>query len=281
VSSRDANLKTIVEGLTFPEGPRWHDGRLWFSDFYSRRVLAMNEAGTCETIIDGDIQPSGLGWTPDGDLLVVSMLDRSLMKRTAGKLVKLADLSALAPWHCNDMVVDQKGRAYVGNFGFDNKNDDPRVTRVIRVDPDGRATVAADDMWFPNGSVITADGKTMIIAETYALRLTAFDIADDGGLSNRRVFAQLTEDAPDGIALDEEGAVWVASPRMNRCIRVFEGGKITQTVATGDRGSFACMLGGDDRKTLYICSCRGDHDALNTGGAIEAIKVNVPGTGMP
>jgi sugar lactone lactonase YvrE len=281
VSSRDANLKTIVEGLTFPEGPRWHDGRLWFSDFYSRRVLAMNEAGTCETIIDGDIQPSGLGWTPDGDLLVVSMLDRSLMKRTAGKLVKLADLSALAPWHCNDMVVDQKGRAYVGSFGFDNKNDDPRVTRVIRVDPDGRATVAADDMWFPNGSVITADGKTMIIAETYALRLTAFDIADDGGLSNRRVFAQLTEDAPDGIALDEEGAVWVASPRMNRCIRVFEGGKITQTVATGDRGSFACMLGGDDRKTLYICSCRGDHDALNTGGAIEAIKVNVPGTGMP
>lgn len=281
MSSRDANLKTIVEGLTFPEGPRWHDGRLWFSDFYSRRVLAMNEAGTCETIIDGDIQPSGLGWTPDGDLLVVSMLDRSLMKRTAGKLVKLADLSALAPWHCNDMVVDQKGRAYVGNFGFDNKNDDPRVTRVIRVDPDGRATVAADDMWFPNGSVITADGKTMIIAETYALRLTAFDIADDGGLSNRRVFAQLTEDAPDGIALDEEGAVWVASPRMNRCIRVFEGGKITQTVATGDRGSFACMLGGDDRKTLYICSCRGDHDALNTGGAIEAIKVNVPGTGMP
>lgn len=281
MSSRDANLKTIVEGLTFPEGPRWHDGRLWFSDFYSRRVLAMNEAGTCETIIDGDIQPSGLGWTPDGDLLVVSMLDRSLMKRVDGKLVKLADLSALAPWHCNDMVVDQKGRAYVGNFGFDNKNDDPRVTQVIRVDPDGRATVAADDMWFPNGSVITADGKTMIIAETYALRLTAFDVAADGGLSNRRVFAQLTEDAPDGIALDEEGAVWVASPRMNRCIRVFEGGIITQTVATGDRGSFACMLGGDDRKTLYICSCRGDHDALNTGGAIEAIKVNVPGAGIP
>jgi sugar lactone lactonase YvrE len=281
MSSRDGNLETLVEGLTFPEGPRWHDGRLWFSDFYSRRVLAMAEDGDLETIIDGDIQPSGLGWTPDGDLLVVSMLDRSLMKRSDGKLVKLADLSDLAPWHCNDMVVDHLGRAYVGNFGFDNKNEEPRGTQVIRVDPDGRISVAADDMWFPNGSVITPDGKTMIIAETYALRLTAFDIADDGSLDNRRIFAQLTEDAPDGIALDEEGAVWVASPRLNRCIRVLEGGEIAQTVDTGDRGSFACMLGGEGRRTLYICSCRGDHNADNTGGAIEAINVDVAGAGLP
>jgi sugar lactone lactonase YvrE len=136
-------------------------------------------------------------------------------------------------------------------------------------------------MWFPNGSVITPDGKTMIIAETYALRLTAFDIGDDGSLSNRRVFAQLQEDAPDGIALDAEGAVWVASPRMNRCIRVFEGGEIAQTVSTGDRGSFACMLGAEERKTLFICSCRGDHNIDNTGGAIEAINVDVPGVGWP
>ena len=279
--NRDANLKTIIEGLTFPEGPRWHDGRLWFSDFYSRRVLAMDLDGKLETIIDGDIQPSGLGWAPNGDLLVVSMLERSLMKLSAGRLSLLADLSDLAAWHCNDMVVDAMGRAYVGNFGFDNKDGDPCGTNVVRVDPDGSASVAAGDMWFPNGSVITPDGKTMIIAETYKKRLTAFDIAADGGLSNRRIFAELADDFPDGICLDAEGAIWVASPRENRCIRVREGGEISQTVDTGDRGSFACMLGGADRKTLFICTCRGDHDEHNTGGGIEAIQVDVPGVGLP
>ncbi len=282
--SRDPGLEILVEGLTFPEGPRWHDGRLWFSDFYSRRVLAMDERGAVETIIDGKIQPSGLGWTPGGDLLVVSMTDRKLMCLSDGKLDVVAELSSLTGGHCNDMVVDAKGRAYVGNFGFNSEaGAAPVATNVVRVDPNGEISVAASEMFFPNGSVITPDGKTMIIAETYARRLTAFDIKDDGSLDNRRIFAEFEADFPDGICLDEEGAVWVASPRHNRTFRVHEGGRIGRVISTGDRGSFACMLGGENRKTLFICTCSnsGPEEAEKRHGRIEAIEIDVGGAGLP
>jgi len=222
---------------------------------------------------------------PDGTLLVVSMVDRRLLRvDDDGKTHEVADLSALATGPCNDMVVDGKGRAYVGNFGFDrHKGEPPRPTCIVRVDPDGRVTRAADDLSFPNGTVITPDGRRLIVAETLGHRLTAFDVAADGTLSNRRLFAQLDDCFPDGICLDAEGAVWVADARNPRVLRVFDGGRIERTVSTGDRPAFACMLGGDDRQTLFVCTCTASGPAMadKRDGRIEAVKVDVPGAGLP
>jgi sugar lactone lactonase YvrE len=276
----------VVDGLTFPEAPRWHDGRLWFSDFYSHRVLAVDPLGHVDVIAEVAQRPSGLGWTPDGGLLVVSMLDRRLLRidMEDGHRRVVADLSTLATGPCNDMVVDGTGRAYVGNFGFDrHKGEAPRSTCIARVDPDGRVTRAADELEFPNGTVITPDGRTLIVAETLGQRLTAFDVAADGALSKRRVFAQLDDCFPDGICLDAEGAVWVADARQPRVIRVLEGGRVERAIATGDRCAFACMLGGDDRCTLYICTCTASGPAIadKRDGRIEAASVDVPGAGWP
>ena len=174
-------LEVLIDGLTFPEAPRWHGGKLWFSDFYSFRVLAVDLDGRVQTIAEVPNRPSGLGWTPEGALLIVSMLDRALLRLEGGKPSKVADLSALAGGPCNDMVVDAKGRAYVGNFGYDrHAGEEPRTTCIARVDPDGRVVRAADDLLFPNGTVITPDGGTLIVGETFAHRLTAFDIRADG-----------------------------------------------------------------------------------------------------
>jgi sugar lactone lactonase YvrE len=277
-------MDVIIDGLTFPEAPRWHDDRLWFSDFYSRRVLAVDISGFVDTIAEIAQRPSGLGWTPDGGLLVVSMLDRSLLRVQGGESHRVADLSSFATGPCNDMVVDGQGRAYVGNFGFDrHKGEAPRTACIVRVGPDGRMSVAADELSFPNGTVITPDGRTLIVAETFGHRLTAFDVAADGSLSNRRLFAQLDGCFPDGICLDAEGAVWVADARNPRVIRVLDGGRIDRTESTGDRPSFACMLGGDDRQTLFVCTCTasGPQMADKRDGRIEAVKVDVPGAGWP
>lgn len=278
-------LATLLDGLTFPEGPRWHDGRLWFSDFYTHRVLAVSPDGTVETILEIPQRPSGLGWTPDGALLVVSMLDRRVLRVENGATRVLADLSAVATGPCNDMVVDGRGRAYVGNFGYDrHKGEPPRTTCLARVDPDGRVTRAAEDLFFPNGTVITPDGRTMIVGETQGHRLTAFDVAPDGTLSNRRVWAQF-EDAvfPDGICLDAEGAIWVSDARGSALLRVREGGKIDGTVSTGSRYAFACMLGGADRRTLFVCTSTGSGPGMadKRDGAIETVRVDVPGAGLP
>jgi sugar lactone lactonase YvrE len=278
-------LSTLLDGLTFPEGPRWHDGRLWFSDFYTQRVLAVSPGGTVETILEVPQRPSGLGWAPDGALLVVSMLDRRLLRVEHGTTRVLADLSAVATGPCNDMVVDGRGRAYVGNFGYDrHKGEPPRTACLARVDPDGRVTRAAEDLFFPNGTVITPDGRTMIVGETQGHRLTAFDVASDGALSNRRVWAQLDDAVfPDGICLDAEGAVWVSDARGFALLRVREGGKIDGTVSTGSRYAFACMLGGADRRTLFVCTSTGSGPAMadKRDGAIETARVDVPGAGLP
>lgn len=278
-------LATLLDGLTFPEGPRWHDGRLWFSDFYTHRVLAVSPDRIVETIVEIAQRPSGLGWTPDGALLVVSMLDRRVLRVENGATRVLADLSAVATGPCNDMVVDGRGRAYVGNFGYDrHKGEPPRTTCLTRVDPDGRVTRAAEDLFFPNGTVISPDGRTMIVGETQGHRLTAFDVAPDGTLSNRRVWAQF-EDAvfPDGICLDAEGAIWVSDARGSALLRVREGGKIDGTVSTGSRYAFACMLGGTDRRTLFVCTSTGSGPGMadKREGAIETVRVAVPGAGLP
>lgn len=279
-----ADTEVLLDGLTFPEGPRWHEGRLWFSDFFSHRVIAVDVRGHAETIVEVPAQPSGLGWLPDGRLLVVSMIDRKLLRLEPGGLTEHADLSAVATFHCNDMVVDSYGRAYVGNFGSDYTTGQPlQPAKVARVDPDGSVTVAAEGLMFPNGSVITPDGGTLIIGETFAQHLTAFDIASDGSLSNRRVWANISPHLPDGICLDAEGAVWVADPRGNAVVRVAEGGRILDQVSTGDRGAFACMLGGEDGRTLFICTCAGSGEAVaeQRAGRIEFTRVAVPHAGRP
>ncbi len=276
------SIHILAEGLSFPESPRWHEGYFYFSDFNRHVVERIDEAGVQEIVAKVPGQPSGLGWLPDGRLLIVSMTDRKLLvQEKDGSLNQYADLSGLATFHCNDMVVDAKGRAYVGNFGFDTHGEGPKLkAHLIRVDPDGTVSSAADDLTFPNGTVITPDGKSMIIAETYGHRLTAFDIDANGTLSNRRIWADLGRRYPDGICLDAEGMIWVADPGSTTVVRVKEGGEIVQTIDVG-RPAFACALGGADRKTLHICAANGSgpEALLSLSGQILITRVAVPAAG--
>ena len=280
----ELTTSVLVEGLRFPEGPRWRDGQLYFSDQHAGRVLSLTPAGVLSEVVVVEHRPSGLGWDPEGRLLIVSMDDRKLLRFDDGQLSEVADLSGLAPWHCNDMVVDAVGRAYIGNFGFDlDSGEAPTPTGLIRVDPDGSAHLAATEIRFPNGTVVTPDGATLIIGESFGGCLTAFDVAADGGLSNRRVWAQLDGAVPDGICLDAEGAIWSACPLTGRVLRVREGGEVTDVVTVNRRGAFACMLGGPDRTTLFVCTADASNPA-ETGslrGAIETCEVTVPGAGRP
>lgn len=274
----------LLDQLTFPEGPRWHNGRLFVSDFYSHRVLAIEEDGTFEVVCTVPNQPSGLGWTPDGQLLVVSMLDRRLLRLEGKELREVADLSGVAPSHCNDMVVDRYGNAFIGNFGFDRRaGQEPRKTNLVRVRPDGQVQVVARDLWFPNGSAITEDGTTLVVAETRAARLTAWTLNANGDLSDRRTWADLGQAVPDGICLDAEGAIWFADPAHQEVVRVAEGGRVLDRIAMDRRGAYACMLGGADRRTLFLCTSTlsGPKTALERTGRIETVRVEVPGAGLP
>ena len=274
----------LIDGIYFGEGPRWRDGHLWLSDFYAHEVLKVDEAGNRSHVARVPEQPSGLGWLPDGSMLIVSMKDRKLMRLADGALSEYADMSSIATWHCNDMVVSADGRAYVGNFGYDHYNEpEEKTANLVRVDPDGSVHLADSGLLFPNGSIITPDGKTLVVGETRGNRLTAWDIAADGGLSNRRLWADLGKNFPDGICLDEEGAIWVADPRLRETIRVKEGSEVTHRISTGEFGSYACMLGGTDRKTLYICTAPGSGPGAAEArkGQIEYCRVDVPGAGLP
>ena len=277
-------LEPLLDGLTFGEGPRWHGGKLWFSDFYVHQVRTVDESGRAETIVEVPGQPSGLGWRPDGTMLIVSMTDRRLMRFAGGRLSVEAELKPLATGHCNDMVVDGRGRAYVGNFGYDrHAGEEMRPAALIRVDPDGSVHQAADGLMFPNGTVITPDGKTMIVAETFAKRLTAFDIGADGTLSNRRVWAETPTCNPDGICLDAEGAIWVTGAFTHHMVRVREGGTTTHDMDLGARNAYACMLGGADGRTLFVITNIGSGPAIaeKREGRIEIMRVDVPGAGLP
>jgi sugar lactone lactonase YvrE len=277
----------FVKGLAFPESPRWHDGALWFSDFYQRQVSRVGADGRVEPVVHVPGQPSGLGWLPDGRLLVVSMTDRRLLRLDGATLSEVADLSGLAPAPCNDMLVDGAGRAYIGNFGFDLQGRAPFApTDLIMVAPDGHARVVARDLHFPNGTVLTPDGRTLIVGESYGQRLTAFDVGADGTLANRRVWAQLHGKGvgPDGICLDEQGAIWLASPVSREVLRVREGGEVTDRIPTPGQ-AVACMLGGSDRRTLFVLTGRvmvtPEQSLAERGGAIWTTRVPVPGAGLP
>jgi len=278
-------LQTLVPGLAFPEGPRWHDGRLWFSDIHGLNIIASDLGGRHETIAIIAESPSGLGWTADGKLLAVSMNNRKLLRLEETGFVTHADLSSLANGPCNDMVVTPTGRAYVGNFGFDMWAGAARApASIIKIEPDGRASIAADGLEFPNGMVITPDGKSLIVAESYANRLTRFDIAADGSLTNRKIFADLPGVVPDGICLDAEGAVWVGHARAPQCLRVFDGGRIDTVVQTAPgHHVYACALGGAERRTLLLCTSevRGPESATARKGRIEFTHVDIPGAGWP
>ncbi|MGY2066032.1 SMP-30/gluconolactonase/LRE family protein [Blastococcus sp. SYSU DS0619] len=246
----------LADDLGFPEAPRWHEGRLWFSDFHDRVVRRLAPDGGLSVALELDDSPSGLGWLPGGDLLVVSMVRRALL-RVGEDVPRLhADLTGSTRSRANDLLVDAAGRAYVSSFGFDLEGGAaPEPTALLRVDPDGSVHVAAEDVVFPNGMVLSPDGRTLVVAETYAARLTAFDVAADGSLSGRRVFADLPGVAPDGICLDAEGQVWVATARTPEVLRVRDGGEVTGRVAVGSGSlSYACALGGDDGRTLFVCT---------------------------
>ncbi|MCW2665164.1 MAG: gluconolactonase [Frankiales bacterium] len=293
-------MTTVLEGLSFLECPRWHEDRIWVSDFYTHQVLSAREDGSdlrLEAEVPG--QPSGLGWLPDGRLLVISQRDHRLLRREAdGRLVTHADLSAHVGGDPNDMVVDAQGRAYVGNFGFDLMNHAPVApTVLLRVDPDGTVTQVADDMWFPNGSVLTDNG-VLLVDESFGNRVTAFDVAPDGSLVNRRVWASFgdlpTETdleaamgqlvvAPDGCGLDAEGSLWIADAFGGRVLRVREGGEVQEEIHVGT-GAFACMLGGPDGRTLFICTAPdSDRTARSAAreGRLISCRVEVPHAGRP
>ena len=286
--------RVLAGGLHFGEAPRWHDGVLWFSDFFDYAVKTVDLEGHIAVKLSMADRPSGLGWMPDGSMLIVSMTARALLRLDQGRLALHADLSGIATFHCNDMVVDTAGRAYVGNFGFDLDTNEINGTlgevlathagaTIARVDPDGSVHAAADGLMFPNGTVITPDGRTMIVAESFANRLTAYDVADDGSLSNRRLWADLGTRTPDGICLDADGAIWVANPIINECFRVGEGGDILDVIETDNR-CFACMLGGPDRRTLFMLTSRYSlavEAAVHRTGNVLVADVDVPGAGLP
>lgn len=279
-----ATPDVLLDGLYFPEGPRWHEGKLWFSDMHGHRVIKLGLDGKAETVVEVPAAPSGLGWLPDGRLLVVSMEDRRLLRLDPSGLTEVADLSSIATFHCNDMVVDAQGRAYVGNFGFDlHGGATPCPAAIALVLPDGRSRVAVDGMLFPNGTVITPDGRTLIVGESYGARLTAFDVEADGSLRNQRVWATLGSAVPDGICLDAEGAIWVASPISAEVLRVRQGGAVTHRIAV-EKQAFACMLGGPQRRHLFICTATSGDPAVareKRDGRIEVVEVEVPGAGLP
>lgn len=277
--------QVLATGIRFGEGPRWHKCELWFSDMHAQRVMRMAADGEVRQVITVPQNPSGLGWLPDGRLLVVSMLDRRILCWDGAALSQHADLSALASHPCNDMVVDSLGRAYVGHFGFDKWGGAALASAsLLCVEPGGNVREVATELSFPNGLVISPDGQTLIVAESYGGRLTAFRREKNGDLSGRRLWADMPEMAvPDGICLDTDGGIWVALPRSKQCIRVREGGEVTHRIVL-EQGAFACMLGGGHGKTLYVMTaassdrkrCRQD-----LTGRIEAFDAPYPRAGLP
>ena len=277
---------TLVTGLGMGESPRWHDDRLWLADWGTQQVVAVDLDGTSEVVLEVETAPISIDWLPDGRLLVVSGSEGRLLRREPdGSLVTHADLAPLSTYAWNEIVVDRRGNAYVNTIGFDfATGQDAASGGVALVRPDGSTRLVADGVSFPNGMALTPDDTTLILAESYANRLTACDVDPDGGLSNRWVWADLGDGYPDGICLDAEGAVWYADVPNRRCVRVREGGEVLQTVDV-DRGCFACMLGGRGGTTLFVVAAEWSGPESMVGGEptgrILTVEAPAPGAGRP
>ena len=273
--------RLLVDGLVFVEGPRWRGDRLWFSDMHGEAVHTVDISGQLETAVAlPGREPSGLGFLPDGSLLVVSMLEPEILRWDGREVRVHANLTGLVSNRCNDMVVDPRGNAYVGTYPAPPDFDGV----IVLVEPNGSARIAATDVKFPNGTIITDEGRTMIVAESTGRRLTRFTIEPDGSLTNREMFAGCGADAPDGICLDVEGAIWAAFPLPHEFRRIAPGGEVLDRIPMGDRLAIACTLGGPELRTLFLLTAlqlpgeeiRGTRDA-----AVHVVDVDAPGTGSP
>ena len=279
-------LEMLADGFIFLEGPRWHDNQLWLSDMRGETVYTLSEAGKRSKVASFPKHPSGINFLPDGRVVIVSMQDRKLMQVEAGgKLSEYADLSTMVSYDINDSVCDASGNIYVGNFGYDLlAGEAPKTADLIMVAMSGQSKVVASGLEFPNGAVITPDGRTLIIAETFGHKLSAFDRAADGSLSNRRVWAHLGERTPDGICLDAEGAVWVSSFVTSEFVRVLPDGSIGDSIVTPGKRAVACNLGGADGRTLFGLTFAGELADLGSGkplAAVEVCRVEVAAAGSP
>ena len=284
------DMDTLTSGLGLLESPRWSDGLLWFADWTAGQIFTLDDDGQREVAAEHKSLPLCFDFLPDGSPLVVSGPSRALLRLgPEGALTPYADLAPLSPHGCNDIVVDGRGNTYVNNgnaeFGTVPPLGETAPGFVALVTPDGVVRVVADDIAFPNGMAVTADNGTLVVADSHRHQLVGFDIETDGSLSGRRVWADLGDDAPDGVCLDAEGAAWYASVPGQHCVRVAEGGQILDRVAV-DRGAFACMLGGVDRSTLYIVGAKwpGVHhlmDHKDWDGTVWSVPTPVPGAGWP
>ena len=284
---------TVIDGIDFGEGPRWHDGRLWFSDFFQQTISSVeihaDGSGTRQVELEYDGRPSGLGWLPDGRLLFVSMLDRKVMRQeTDGSVVEHADLSVVAGGHCNDMVVSSSGIAYVGNFGFDfEAGDSVTTTTLAVVHPDGQVQADAHELLFPNGAVLTPSENTLMVGETFGAQYTAFTIDDNGLLTEPRVWATVEGTAPDGCTLDVDGGIWYSDAVGKQVVRVVASGDIDDpsTIRIGTpNNTYACMLGGDDGRTLFVLLCDDANPEVCDGtatGSIISTRVDAAHAGRP
>lgn len=270
----------LANGFCFGEGPRWFEGLLWFSDMLGEAVHTATMGGSLTTLPLPGRAPSGLGFRPDGSLLIASTEDRQVLRYDGDTVVSIADLAGLAPANLGDMVIDDRGRAYIGSQAFSGGV-------IIRLDPDDeatRATIVAGDLDFPNGMVITDDRKTLIVAESVGRRLTAFTIDEDGALSDRRVFADGLDGPPDGIALDAAGGVWTSMTLAHQFERIVEGGAVTDRIDMGERVAIACTLGGPERRTLFLLSSTDAYPERLVGtklSRLDAVTVTSPGAGLP
>lgn len=277
--------QVLLSGLAMGESPRWHDGRLWFVDWVAQELIAVSPGGAAAVMMATPALPCSIDWLPDGRMLLVAgQAGQLLVQQADGALVPYADLRRLAAYPWNELVVDGRGNAYVNTIGFDFPAGPVAPGMIVLVQPDGAVRPVAGDVAFPNGMAITPDTRTLIVAESYANQLTAFDIAADGSLVRRRVWAPLGGGVPDGICLDAEGAVWYADVPNQRCVRVAEGGAVLTTVPL-DRGGFACMLGGVDRRTLFVLAAAwGDPEGMGgaaRSGLVCAVEAPASGVGWP
>jgi len=271
----------LADGLVFAEGPRWRGDRLWFSDMHGEAVRTVDLGGRLETVANlPGREPSGLGFLPDGAMLVVSMLEPEILRVDGQNVTVHANLSPLVSDRCNDMVVDGRGNAYVGTFP---PVSDPRGVLVL-VEPNGSARIVAEDVVFPNGCVVADDGRRLIVAESLGRRFTEFDITDDGSLTGRRVFAECAPYGPDGICIDAEGALWAAMPLAHEFQRIAPGGDVLERISMGERLAIACTLGGPELRTLFLLTSRelpGESIKGTQDATIHVVEVGVPGTGSP